>query len=103
MSGQYASQGGFAVEFRDSGVILDCGKHYMAKPYAPSSWAPTQVMITVKNDPAPFTLALQSDGTLTGSGSVDVTGRVVSGSTANGIAFAPRNARCALGVLMPRR
>jgi len=29
-------------------------------------------------------------------------GRVVS-VTANGIAFAPRNARCDLGVLVPRR
>jgi hypothetical protein len=102
MSGQYASQSGLTLEFRDNGVIVDCGEAHVAKPYTVEPGA-TQAVIAVKNDPAPFTLALQSDGTLTGSGSVDVRGRVVSGSTANGIAFAPRNARCALGVLMPRR
>jgi hypothetical protein len=102
MSGQYGSPGGLALEFRDNGVILDCGEAHVAKPYTVEAGA-THVAITVKNDPAPFTLALQSDGSLTGSGSIDVMGRVVSGSTANGIAFAPRNARCALSVLMPGR
>jgi hypothetical protein len=102
MSGQYASQSGLALEFRGNGVIVDCGEAHVAKPYTVEPSA-TQAVITVKNDPAPFTLALQSDTTLTGSGSVDVRGRVVSGATANGIAFAPRNARCALGVLTPRR
>jgi hypothetical protein len=102
MSGKYASQSGLALEFRDNGVIMDCGEAHVSKPYTVQPGA-AQAAITVKNDPAPFTLALQSDGTLTGSGSVDVVGRVVTGSTANGITFAPRTARCALNVLTPKR
>ncbi|HYL75155.1 MAG TPA: hypothetical protein VEU96_13175 [Bryobacteraceae bacterium] len=102
MAGKYTGPGGLALEFRDNGVILDCGEAHVAKPYTVEAGA-AQVLIAVKNAPAPFTLALGPDGTLTGSGTVDVTGRVVTGSTANGIAFAPRSARCAVGVLTLKR
>jgi hypothetical protein len=102
MSGQYASPGGLALEFRDNGVIMDCGEAHVAKPYTVEPGG-ANVTITVKNDPSPFTLSLQPDGSLAGAGSVDVVGRVVTGSTANGIGFAPRSARCNVGVLMPKR
>lgn len=102
MAGQYTGPGGLALEFRDNGVILDCGEAHVAKPYTVEAGA-THVAITVKNDPAPFTLELRPDGALTGTGTVDVTGRVVTGSTANGIAFAPRTAHCAASVLTPKR
>jgi len=36
MSGQYASQGGLALEFRDNGVIMDCGDAHAPKPYTVS-------------------------------------------------------------------
>jgi len=33
MAGQYTGTGGLALEFRDNGVILDCGEAHVAKPY----------------------------------------------------------------------
>jgi hypothetical protein len=89
MCGQYASQSGLMLEFRDNGVIVDCGEAHVAKAYTVEPGAP-QIVIAVKNDPAPFTLALQSYGTLTGSGSV---GLVVSGPPPR---YCFRPAKCAL-------
>ncbi len=100
MTGHYAGQGGLALEFAPQSVILDCGEAHVGRPYTVENGA-SQALVTVKNGTAPFTLALQPDGTLVGSGSVDVAGRVVTGSTANGIAFAPRSIRCAIGTLVP--
>lgn len=99
MTGQYAIQGGLALEFRPEGVILDCGEAHVIKKYTVENRA-GQILVTVRND-APFTLALQPNGALTGSGSVDVAGRVVTGSTPDGIGFGARNMRCAIGTLMP--
>jgi hypothetical protein len=55
----------------------------------------------VKNGASPFTLAVRPDGALTGSGSAEVVGRVVTGSTVNGIDFAHRSQVCTIGVLAP--
>jgi len=100
VTGQYASQGGLALEFRPEGVILDCGEAHVVKKYTVENGA-SQVLVTVQNE-APFTLALQPNGALAGSGSVDVAGRVVTGSTPNGIGFGARNMRCSIGTLMPK-
>ena len=43
-------------------------------------------------------LTLRTDGTLSGSGNIDVTGRVVTGVT-DSVQFASRTARCAVGAL----
>jgi hypothetical protein len=51
---------------------------------------------------APFTLTVQPNGTLLGSGNADVAGRVVTGSTQNALTYAPKNARCAIGTLTPK-
>jgi len=101
VTGQYAGQGGLALDFNAERVVLDCGEAHVARRYTVESTA-SQILISVKNGAAPFTLALQSNGNLAGSGNVDVSGRVVSGSTGNGIAFAARNAHCAAGVLAPK-
>ena len=98
MLGQYSGQGGLRAEFNTDTVILDCGEAHVEQRYTVENTV-NQVLVTVKNGATPFTVALQPDGTLAGSGTVDVAGRVVTGSNANGIAYAPRNARCALGTL----
>ena len=101
MTGQYAGQGGLALDFTAERVVLDCGEAHVARRYTVEN-AAKQVLVSVNNGAAPFSLALQPNGTLAGSGNVEVSGRVVTGSTGNGIAFAPRTARCAAGVLAPR-
>jgi len=100
MGGRYSGQGGLSLEFHAAAAVIDCGEAHVARPYMVEN-AASQVLVTVKNGAAPFTLAVRPDGTLTGSGSAEVAGRVVAGSSANGIAFAPRNSRCTIGTLAP--
>jgi hypothetical protein len=98
MAGHYLGQGGLSLEFAVDAVILDCGAAHVKDTYVVEN-ASSQIQIAVKNGASPFTVAVQPNGTLLGSGSIDVAGRVVTGSDANGILFAPRNARCSLGTL----
>jgi hypothetical protein len=98
MAGHYLGQDGLSLEFAVDAVILDCGAAHVKRAYIVDN-APNQIQVTVNNGAAPFTLAVQPNGAIVGSGSVDVAGRVVTGSDANGIVFAPRSARCSLGTL----
>jgi len=100
MSGHYAGQGGLALEFAADSVVLDCGAAHVKQPYTVEN-AATQIVVNVKNDGSPFSLAFQPNGALTGSGVTDIAGRVVTGSTDNALTFAPKNARCAIGTLLP--
>jgi hypothetical protein len=101
MSGHYLSQGGLALEFAADAVILDCGAAHVKQSYTVEN-LPNQILITVKNGASPFTVALQANGTLTGSGTAEVAGRVVTGSTDDALTYAPKNARCAIGTLAPK-
>jgi hypothetical protein len=60
------------------------------------------LVVTIRNGNAPFALTLGANGGLTGSGTVEVAGRVVTAIEATGATFAPRTARCAVGELRPR-
>ena len=101
MAGQFIGQGGLALEFADDAVTLDCGAAHVKQPYTVEN-APGQFQVTIKNGAAPFTLTVQPNGMLLGSGNADVAGRVVTGSTQNAITYAPKNARCAIGTLTPK-
>jgi len=98
MTGRYTNQGGLALEFAEDAVTIDCGAAHVKQAYIVEN-AATQIMITVKNGSSPFTVALQPNGALSGSGSADVAGRVVTGSSADALTYAPRNARCTIGIL----
>jgi len=101
MTGKYTNAGGLVLEFEDDGVTIDCGAAHVKQEYVVEN-AATQLLVTVKNGAAPFTLAVQSNGTLSGSGNADVAGRVVTGATDTAITYAPRTARCAIGTLTPK-
>jgi len=101
MGGTYAASNGLKVEFRATAAVLDCGKAHVKKPYDVQNLA-DRVVVTVRNDNAPVTLTLRPDGTLAGSGSVDVLGRLATGITDSGVTFAPHQERCALGTLTLR-
>ncbi len=101
MNGHYLSQGGLALEFAADAVVLDCGAAHVREPYVVEN-APDHILVTVKNGASPFTLAVQPNGTLAGSGSADIVGRVVTGSTQNEITYAPRTGQCAIGTLAPK-
>lgn len=73
MAGQYSGQGGLRLEFHPTAAVLDCGEAHVLKPYAVENTA-DRIIVTIRNGSAPLTLTLQPDGTLTGSGAVDVAG-----------------------------
>jgi hypothetical protein len=101
LTGEYGSQGGFDLEFRPDGVVVGCRDATILRPYTVQVQS-SQALVTVQHGAAPFTLALGSDGRLTGSGSVQVDGRAVTGTTPSGeLAYAPRSATCALSILPP--
>ena len=101
MGGTYAGASGLKVEFRSTAAILDCGQAHVMVPYDVQNLA-DRVVVTVRNGNVPLTLTLRPDGTLVGSGTVDVTGRTVTGVRDSGATFAPRQERCAVGTLTAR-
>jgi hypothetical protein len=62
-----------------------------------------QFTVKLENGATPLTLVLQPNGTLAGSGMVDVAGRrLVPTSEGDVHKFVPQNARCPVGTLAPR-
>ena len=101
MSGEYGSQAGLDLEFRPEGVVVGCREAVILRLYTVQPQG-TRVVISVENSASPFSVTLGPDGRLSGSGTVRVDGRVVSGTAPNGdIAYAPRSASCGLAVLAP--
>ena len=99
LSGEYGSQAGLDLEFRPEGVVVGCRESVILRQYLVRLQG-AQVMIDVQHGATPFTLMLGSDGKLTGTGTVKVDGRAITGSSPNGdFTYAPRSASCALGVL----
>lgn len=101
MSGTYVSQSGLALEFGADAVVIDCGAAHVKEPYTVEN-ATNQILVNIKNDTSPFTLALQSNGTLTGSGNAAIAGRVITGATQNALTYAPKTASCPIGALAPQ-
>jgi hypothetical protein len=101
MTGTYAG-GGLQLEFHPTAVVLDCGEAHVLQPYTVENVA-DRLVVTVRNGATPVPLSLQPDGTLAGAGSIDVTGRVVTGATDTAITYAPRTARCPAAALAPKR
>lgn len=101
LTGEYGGQAGFDLDFRPDGVLVGCRDATVFRAYTVRVQG-NQVLVNVQHGATPLTLSMGSDGRLTGSGSVRVDGRAVSGTAANGdIAFTPRSATCALGILPP--
>jgi hypothetical protein len=98
MGGTYAGQSGLKVDFESTAAVLDCGKAHVKRPYDVQNLA-DRLVVTVRNGSVPMTLTLGPDGTLVGSGPVDVAGRLVTGLNGNDVTFAPHQERCTVGTL----
>ncbi len=102
LAGTYAAPGGMNIEFRDDSATVSCGQASAAEAYSvlPSG---SQFAVKLQNGATPFTLLLQANGALTGSGSVNVAGRKMVRSTGDDVHdFVPQNAACNLGTLSPQ-
>jgi hypothetical protein len=98
LNGTYAVPGGLKIEFRDDSATLECGEAFNSEAYAVVPEA-GQLLVKFQNSTGPLSLVLQPNGTMTGSGSVDVAGRRAIKSDNGGIDYLPRSARCTLGTL----
>jgi hypothetical protein len=99
LSGEYGSHSALDLEFRPEGVVVGCRESVILRQYVVRLQG-AQVVVDVQHGTTPFTLMVGSDGKLTGSGTVKVDGRAITGSSPNGdFTYAPRSASCSLGVL----
>jgi len=101
LSGEYIGDGGLQLEFHNDSTMVECGEAHVSAPYSVTS-AENHIAVHIQNPAAPFTLTFEPDGRLAGTGSVDVAGRVVTGSNGSQILYAPKNARCSVGTLSPK-
>ena len=101
MSGKYGMAGGLQIVFEPTQAVLDCGDAHAVQPYATKN-LPDRFVVTVQNGSGPIALTLRPDGALSGSGTVEVVGRVVSGTNATGVTYTPKTARCSVSVLAPQ-
>jgi hypothetical protein len=103
LNGTYAAPGGLKIEFRDESATLECGEARNSEGYAvvPEGG---RFIVKFQNNTGPLSLVLESNGTLTGSGTIDVAGRkAVKSDDGHSVDFLPRNASCTLGTLTPNR
>jgi hypothetical protein len=102
LNGTYSVAGGLKIEFRADSATLECGAALSSEGYAvvPEGG---QLVVKFQHSAGPLSLVLQPNGTLTGSGSVDINGRKIYGSQTGDIAYTPQNARCTLGTLTPSK
>ena len=99
VNGQYTGTGGFAIKFHTDAAVVRCGAATVAHDYG---------MVQKDNPTSPRTqdtahpivFAYRSDGTLAGSGPIQVNGRKIVGTKDNGdMIFAPQSANCSMGIL----
>ncbi len=100
MTGQY-SDGRLLMEFSPSTVILDCGEAHVRLPYTVEN-TPDRFLVHIENTSGPFTLAVEPDNTLRGSGSTTVNGRLVSGLQGENVTFRPHSETCEVSTFRPK-
>ena len=100
MTGQYSS-GKLLLDFTPTSLILDCGQAHVRQSYMVEN-AADRLLVHVENQGGPFTLAVESDNTLRGTGSTTVNGRLVSGMKGDDVTFSPHSETCEVGALRPK-
>jgi hypothetical protein len=108
MNGQYVGEAGFDIEFHADSAVVECRDALVAREYSVAIKG-DQILVTIRHEPNPVVLELKPDGTLAGSGTIPVNGRVFVGSkerVENALVirdpvFQPVTDTCACGALKP--
>jgi hypothetical protein len=99
VNGQYLGVDGFAIKFHTDAAVVRCGAATVAHDYRMVQ-QDNQLLLELKDAAHPIVFAYRSDGTLAGSGPIQVNGRKIVGTKDNGdMIFAPQSATCSMGVL----
>lgn len=101
MTGRYAADSNFVLDFDNDSVTLDCGKAHVKMPYTVEN-TPAQFVVHVQNAGGAFLLGVAPDTTLRGSGSTAVNGRLVSAIHGENVSFNPHSETCTVARLTPR-
>jgi hypothetical protein len=104
MGGKYAGENGFSITFHPESATVACGNAERALEYSIQRTS-NQVLLKIQDKTDPITLQLKPDGSLLGTGTVQVNGRTIVGTTDdpnNPFTYAPKVARCAVGSLGSR-
>jgi hypothetical protein len=99
MTGKYGG-GKLLLDFSGNSLVLDCGQAHIRQPYTVEN-TPNALLVHVNNSGGPFTLALQPENSLVGSGTTTVNGKLVTGMNSDNVTFAPHSERCDVGTLRP--
>jgi hypothetical protein len=100
MTGKYGG-GNLLLDFSDNSLVLDCGEAHVRQSYTVENTS-NALLVRVQNSGGPFTLALQPDNSLRGSGSTIVNGRLVTGMNGDNVTFAPHSETCDVGTFRPK-
>jgi len=98
MTGVFTGAGGMKIQFNDGSAIVDCAQAHILTPYSVSLQAGTAV-VTVSNGSSPFNLVVRADGTLSGSGTATINGKIMTALSGADPVFAPVTASCPLNSL----
>jgi hypothetical protein len=102
LAGTYFAPGGLSIEFRDDSATVECGAAHNAESYSVIRVG-GQFEVKMQNGAAPFTLVLQPNGALLGSGTVAVEGRKLVPTAGGDVHnFVPVKASCSLGTLVAK-
>jgi hypothetical protein len=100
MTGKYGG-GNLLLDFSGNSLVLDCGQAHVRQLYTVENTS-NAFLIHVQNSVSPFTLALQPDNSLRGSGSTTINGRLVTGMNGDNVTFAPHSETCDVGTFRPK-
>jgi hypothetical protein len=100
MTGKYGG-GNLLLDFSGNSLVIDCGQAHVRQPYTVENTS-NALLIHVKNSVSPFTLAVQPDNSLRGTGSTTVNGRLVTGMNGDNVTFAPHSETCDVGTFRPK-
>jgi hypothetical protein len=101
MEGNYAGQDGFDIEFYHKGAVVACRDTVVARHYT-VALNNNRILVNIQNEPTPIALELKPDGSLAGSGSVQVSGQMVSGIDRNNkLIYRQASTACNPGILSP--
>jgi hypothetical protein len=102
MLGEYAAPTGADIDFHDDSAIVACGLIAAQYPYTIEVNGGQAIVRLAGAGKAPINLSVGADRALTGTGDVQVTGRVVTGEDSEGnIKYTSRSVSCGLGTLRP--
>ena len=100
MTGKYGGDK-LLLDFTGNSLVIDCGQAHVRQPYAVENTS-NALLIHVQNSGGPFTLAVQPDNSLRGTGSTTVNGRLVTGMNGENVTFAPHSETCDVGTFRPK-